>query len=171
MKAKGVTFLEDPRYEEYGTVVVFKDLVLLNFHDQFWPNLTEVIESMDWVLAKNFEVESALHWKNIEWQLNRNLTNLYLLDSIIKLFRNIFEKFFQTFWFEFGHCTAILKFSSDVFLMYPIKDKKYYLCSYMIFLWPAKWIICSYWIHIMQKSLLFEIVCLTQFQFVCLKFH
>jgi hypothetical protein len=27
MKAKGVTFVEDPRYEEFGTVVIFKDLV------------------------------------------------------------------------------------------------------------------------------------------------
>jgi hypothetical protein len=28
MKAKGVTFVEDPRYEEFGTVVIFKDLVI-----------------------------------------------------------------------------------------------------------------------------------------------
>ena len=29
MKAKGVNFLEEPRYETYGSVVIFKDLVRL----------------------------------------------------------------------------------------------------------------------------------------------
>jgi hypothetical protein len=27
MKAKGVNFVEEPRYEAYGSVVIFKDLV------------------------------------------------------------------------------------------------------------------------------------------------